>query len=231
MRKMATLPQTSEKWRLKPWQTILLFGILQSAWVYLQFIRPWHLRWGATDEEVHRSMPGDDQVPHPMLKATRAITIKARATEIWPWLVQMGYKRAGWYSYDWIDNAGMHVNRVVPELQHIKVGDIMPTGPGGGFLVAEVDPNQSLVLIIRNPAVQISSAVVLDQVGEQQTRLIARLRLAFKPSLRSILYYLIFEPGDFVMMRKMLLGIKQRAERASEQTPEQVDHTEGVTTT
>ena len=73
---------------------------------YLRFIRPWQLRWGATDEEVARAMPGDDVVKHPTFDATRAVTIQARPEEIWPWLVQMGVKRAGWYSYDWLDNLG-----------------------------------------------------------------------------------------------------------------------------
>lgn len=199
-------------------------GTIASG-VYLLFIRPWHLRWGATDEEVHRSLPGDDLVSHPILKATRAITIRARATEIWPWLVQMGYGRAGWYSYDWIDNAGVHVNRIIPELQHIKMGDIMPTAPDGGFLVASIDPNHSLVLLIRIPDLKISSTFVLSEIGEQQTRLIIRLLLTFKPSLGAILYYLLFEPGDFVMMRKELLGIKQRVEQVSQAAPDHVEET------
>lgn len=118
--------------------------------IYILFIRPWHLRWGATDEEVQRPMPGDDQVPHPMLQATRAITIRASAAEVWPWLIQMGYRRAGWYSYDMLDNEGIHVNRIIPELQHLEVGDTMKTDAEGGFTVTAIDPNRSLVLIIRN---------------------------------------------------------------------------------
>src|ERR1700693_2913735 len=89
---------------------------------YLRFIRPWQLRWGATDEEVACAMPGDDVVQSPTFNATRAVTIQARPEEIWPWLVQIGCKRAGWYSYDWIDNLGIpSANRIVPELQHLEV--------------------------------------------------------------------------------------------------------------
>ena len=73
---------------------------------YLKVVRPWQLRWGATDEEVSRSMPGDDIMLHPNFNATRAITINARPEQIWPWIVQMGFGRAGWYSYDWLDNLG-----------------------------------------------------------------------------------------------------------------------------
>jgi len=89
--------------------------------VYLLLIRPWQLRWGATDEEVVRTMPGDDIVKHPTFNATRAVTINARPEAIWPWLVQMGMARAGWYSYDWIDNLGRpSAERLIPELQHLE---------------------------------------------------------------------------------------------------------------
>ncbi len=104
----------------------VLFG------VYFRFIRPWQLRWGATDEEVARAMSGDEVVKQPTFNATRAVTIQARPEEIWPWLVQIGCKRAGWYSYDWIDNLGIpSANRIVPELQHLEVGDLIPFSPDG----------------------------------------------------------------------------------------------------
>ena len=83
--------------------------------VYLRFIRPWQLRWGATDEEVACSLPGDDVVQHATFNATRGVTIQARPEEIWPWVVQMGINRAGWYSYDWIDNLGRpSAQRIIP---------------------------------------------------------------------------------------------------------------------
>lgn len=194
---------------------ILIRTVSWVSGVYILFIRPWHLRWGATDEEVDRPMPGDDQVPHPMLQATRAITIRASAAEIWPWLIQMGYRRAGWYSYDILDNEGKHVDRIIPELKHLEVGDVMKTDAEGGFTVAAIDPNRSLVLVIRNLYSQISSTIFLDEIDKQQTRLVMRLRANFKRDLRIFLFYVIFEPGDFVMMRKELLGIKQRVERMS----------------
>ncbi len=200
----------------------LLRAVSWVSGVYILFIRPWHLRWGATDEEVQRSIPGDDQVPHPMLQATRAVTIRATAAEIWPWLIQMGYRRAGWYSYDILDNEGIHVNRIIPELQHLEVGDVMKTDAEGGFTVAAIDPNRSLVLVIRNLYAQISSTIFLDEIDKEQTRLIIRLRANYKPGLWTTLFYLIFEPGDFVMMRKEMLGIKQRVEQMNRSAPERV---------
>ncbi|HEY6410844.1 MAG TPA: hypothetical protein VIY29_25605, partial [Ktedonobacteraceae bacterium] len=87
--------------------------------VYLRFLRLWQLRWGATDEEVARATPGDDVVKQPTLNATRAVTIQARPEEIWPWLVQIGITRAGWYSYDWLDNLGKpSAQRILPQFQH-----------------------------------------------------------------------------------------------------------------
>jgi len=113
--------------------------------VYLRFIRPWQLRWGATDEEVARAMPGDDVVKHPTFNATRAVTIQARPEEIWPWFVQIGIKRAGWYTYDWIDNLGRpSAERIILELQHVAVGDLIPISPVGtfGLRVKDFEPNR-----------------------------------------------------------------------------------------
>ena len=209
--------------KLYAWLITLVRTVSWVSCMYILFIRPWHLRWGATDEEVRRAMPGDDLVPHPTLKATRAVTIRASAAEVWPWLIQMGYGRAGWYSYDILDNEGIHVNRVIPELQHLEVGDVMNTDAEGGFTVTAIDPNRSLTLVIRNLYAQISSTIFLDEIDKEQTRLIIRLRANYKPGLWTTLFYLIFEPGDFVMMRKELLGIKKRAERVNRSVPERVE--------
>ena len=187
---------------------------------YLLLIRPWHLRWGATLEEARRELPGDYLVRSPFLKATRAITIDAPLSAVWPWLVQMGYRRAGFYSYDWIDNDRIpSADRIVPELQHLQVGELVPTGPGEGFRVAVIDPERALVLQIDHPRAQISSALVLASPEGRSTRLIMRLWARFPLSLFALLYYPVFEPGDFVMMRKELLGIKARAERAWNSVP------------
>jgi hypothetical protein len=182
------------------------------AGIYVAVIRPWHLRWGATDREVQRTMPGDDLVPHPHLVATRAVTVNAPAAGIWPWLIQMGYRRAGWYSYDWIDNDGVRVETIIPALQHLQVGDVMLTDASGGFRVEAIDPERSLVLAIRDADAVVSCAMMLVPLDLLHTRLIFRLRLRATRSPRGLGFFLLMDAGDFVMMRKQLLGIKQRAE-------------------
>ncbi len=107
----------------------LSLGIFLAG--YLLLYRPQELRWGATDAEVARAMPGDQIQPQPIESVTRAVTIDARPEQIWPWLVQIGYGRAGWYGYDWIDNAGMpSAGRIIPALQHLRAGDDLPIWKG-----------------------------------------------------------------------------------------------------
>ena len=185
--------------------------------LYRFVIRPWHLRWGTTDEETHRSMPGDDLIHSPDIAFTRAITINAPSPAVWPWLVQMGYRRAGWYSYDLFDNDGMHVHQLIPELQTLAVGDVMPTGADGGFRVEAIDPARSLVLKIDRASVghdlELSCVMTLDPIDDQRTRLVLRCRGKFDGFVEKLWGRLLFDAGDFVMMRKMLLGIKERTER------------------
>jgi hypothetical protein len=187
-----------------------------GAGVYSLAIRPWHLRWGATDDEVRRPLPGDDELDRPLLDATRAVTIAAPPAAVWPWLVQMGYRRAGFYAIDWIDNDGIpSANRIILELQRLEVGELLPTGPSGGFMVTALDPPRFLVGVIRDPRFHVSFCLALEPLDMRTTRLIARVRVDVRlTDPRLALYFLIFEPGDFVMMRQMLLGIKARAERA-----------------
>jgi len=114
---------------------------------YLLYVRPRHIRWGATDEEVERPMPGDEVVERPTFVATRAVAIEATSEEVWPWLVQTGSGRAGFYSYDWIDNACKPSAReIIPEYQHVEVGDLVPMLPstevgmwGQGLRCQQVD--------------------------------------------------------------------------------------------
>jgi hypothetical protein len=192
--------------------------------VYGVFLRRWHLRWGATPVEAQRPIAGDDVIPHPELEATRAVSILAAPEQVWPWLVQMGYGRAGWYSYDAIDNSGIpSADRIIPELQDLAVGDFMPLdASGAGFIVTEMDRPRSLVLSVPEMTLlgatgRVVVGFALEPVGPRTTRLVCRIRAEFGRNVRSRLYYAIFEPGDFVMMRKMLLGIKARAERTARQ--------------
>ncbi len=188
----------------------VLFG------VYLRFIRPWQLRWGAADEEAARAMPGDDVVKHPTFNATRAVTIQARPEEIWPWLLQMGVTRAGWYSYDLFDNLGKtSAERIIPEFQHVAVGDVIPMSPDGkqGMWVKDFAPNQWM-LWWDNKGNSTWYWGLFPQ-DESHTRLITRVRLAYRWTKPSILFSMLVEFTDIVMMRKCMLNIKQRVERGS----------------
>src|SRR4029450_10407168 len=99
---------------------------------YRLLVQPWQHRWGATDEEVHRAMPRGDLIPDPA-STTRALPIAAPAEKVWPWLVQLGYGRAGWYSYDWIDNDGRpSADRIIPGLQRLAAWDQNLCAPGRG---------------------------------------------------------------------------------------------------
>ncbi|MCZ7568335.1 MAG: hypothetical protein M5U01_07085 [Ardenticatenaceae bacterium] len=194
---------------------LLMAGMAGTAAItaYLLAIRPWHLRWGATDEEVARSMPGDDIVERPTLNATRAVTIEARPEVIWPWLVQIGIKRAGWYSYDWVDNLGIpSAERIIPEFQHLKVGDLIPLSPNGkqGFWVKDFQANQ-WILWWDNKG-WVTWAWGLYPLDEKRTRLITRVRMRYRWLSPSIIFSLVLDVGDIVMMRKCMLGIKRRAE-------------------
>jgi hypothetical protein len=187
-------------------------------------VRPWYLRWGATDEEVARAMPLDGHVPHPRLRSTMAITIDAPPHRVWPWLVQMGdAPRAGYYSYAWIERLmGMDIEnsrRVLPEYQHIAVGDALDRA--GTMTVLAVEPDHHLVL--GPPAsveeVRASWAFALYPLDLRRTRLVTRVHSdwSYTNMLRSTPplvwpFYLLIEPGAFVMERKMLLEIRDRAE-------------------
>ena len=117
---------------MQPSTFVIASILLILALFYLAVFRPWQLRWGATDEEVKRPMPGDDIVSKPSFNATRAVTINAPAKNIYPWIVQMGVNRAGWYSYDLLDNLARRSAEVIlPEHQNIQVGDLIPMSPDG----------------------------------------------------------------------------------------------------
>jgi hypothetical protein len=176
---------------------------------YLFLVRPRFARWGATPEEVDRAMPGDELLgTAPSI--TRAITIDARPDLIWPWLVQIGFGRAGWYSYDWIDNDGLpSADRIVPELQDLGVGDRVLMAPEMGPTVRMIDPNRHLLCA----GEQDSWCLGLYPVGDGRTRLVSRWRERWPRTPATIFWLLISEPGSFIMERKMLLGIKARAER------------------
>lgn len=114
--------------------------------------------WGVDPLETARALPGDDLIAEPTASDTRGIEIAAPPAVVWPWLLQMGYGRAGWYSYDAIDMDHPSAHELVPELQALAVGDLMPTHPGGGFLVKELEPERALVLYLDDELVNQQAA-------------------------------------------------------------------------
>ena len=163
-------------------------------------------------------MPGDSQVTLPSYEATLGVTINTAPAAIWPWLMQMGYRRGGLYSYDWLDRLFGYLDapsaeRILPEWQLLAVGDEIPIGRGGAFPVKAIEPFRSLLLAGIAQDVEWSWEFALMPIDVRQTRLISRNRVYTPEDLRHRLTMLVVEPAAFLMTRKMLLGIKRRAER------------------
>ena len=191
-------------------RTTLVLAVSSGALVYLQYVRPWQLTWGATPAEVSRRLPSDDLVTSPTFDATRAITLDAPPAQVWPWLVQVGVTRAGWYSYDLLDNLGRpSARRIVPELQDLTPGDIIPMSPNGkqGMPVLTVDAPTSMVW--GEPG-GTTWAWQLDENDTGGTRLVTRVRSRYRWLSPSIAFSLLVEFGDIWMMRKMLLNLRER---------------------
>lgn len=192
-------------------------GAVVALGVHLQWVSPRIFSWGATDEESTRPMTGDDLCPRPSLNATRAVTIAAPPADIWPWLVQWGWNRAGFYSYDLLDNLGRPSSwQILPQFQHLAVGDWVPMGgaptPATAYRVTRFEP--STLMLWEKPGG--SWLWLLESAGAGHTRLITRLRSRYawaKPAI--VMELILMEIGDPFMMRRCLLGIKQRAEARS----------------
>lgn len=179
--------------------------------------RRWHLRWGASPDEIAGSLPGDDLLPHAPYRSTRAITIDTPPASVWPWLVQVGCRRAGFYSNDLLDNLGHASARtIMPERQHIEVGQWVPMSPSStpsnvsAFKVHSFEVNRWL-LWSKPDSTWAWQLAPTDSGG---TRLVTRIHVAYdwkRPSV-AILSVVLMEFGDFAMLRRMLRGIKERAE-------------------
>ena len=192
-------------------------GIDYAFIVGMNRLSRWCRTWGATAKEVQRTMLGDAQVTLPSYQTTLGVTIDAAPAAIWPWLMQMGYRRGGLYSYDWLDRLFGYLDapsaeRILPEWQLLAVGDVIPIGRGGGFPVKAIEPFRSLVLGGYTRDVEWSWELELTPIGAAGTRLVSRNRVWTRPTLRSRVTMLLIEPAAFLMTRKMLLGIKRRAE-------------------
>jgi len=203
---------------------------------YDTFLRPWMQDWGSTADERREYLPGDEIVQDVMSHHTRAVTIDAPPEAVWPWLIQIGDHRAGFYSYDWVERfvfpGTVHyiertrsATRIHPELQNVQVGDRIDTGSIGSFVLGSpvtiLEPNRALVMG--------TWAFILRPVPGGRTRLLVRERdagwIRFAAPRRSgllrtaggLIDYVVAEPLHFAMVRKMMLGLKQRAEESPAQ--------------
>ena len=187
------------------------------AFLTAPLYRRWHLNWGATPIEIARALPGDDLLPHAQYRSTRAITIDAPPEAVWPWLVQVGCLRAGWYSNDLLDNLGHPSARsIVPSLQYLEVGQWVPMAPSStptdrtAFKVHAFQVNRWLLWSKPDS----TWAWQLTPTDGGGTRLVTRIHAArdWRHPLLALLGVVLMEFGDFAMLRRMLGGIKERAE-------------------
>jgi len=182
------------------------------------------MRVHATTDERTRALPGDERIPQAIDTLTHGITIRRAPRDVWPWLVQMGAgSRAGWYSYDWIDNGRRpSARRIVPALQHPAVGAIFPAMPGmtEGFTLLAIEPERTLTLGWLTPdgTLEVTWTFVLEEIMPGVTRLLVRVRGG--PGYRFhglplMLTRVVVRVVHFIMQRKQLLGIASRAERTA----------------
>jgi hypothetical protein len=191
--------------------------VTAAAGAYVLAFRPWHLRWGATDAEVARRWPGDELVPNPWTRAVRAVTVNAPAARVWPWIMQVGRERGGFYSYTWLENLIgadiRNVYQVIPGLPDRRVGETVWMGPQDRFggqarmIVAQVQFRRAMVLVTPADAEHVWS-FVLEPASDRVTRFVM-LSLAAKPRIADRVFW---ELAHFVMERKMMLTIKRLAE-------------------
>lgn len=192
-------------------------------------VRPKLLNWGARHDEIERALPGDELVPNATYVSTRAVTIEATPADVWPWLAQMGYKRGGLYSYDWLDRVFGYLDApsadvVLPELQGLKAGDTIPLGRGPSWPVRVAEPDRALVL--EPVAGRITWSFALVPISDVATRLVTRVRSAKPASVQERITMAVMDPAAFVMTRGMLLGIKRRAEALENAREEKADEEE-----
>ena len=209
--------------------------VIMTVSMITPFFNGGRRRWGATDEEIPRDYPGDDLVRHPKGVYLHAITIRASAADIWKWLIQIGQDRGGFYSYELLENMiGCKIcnaEEIVPEYQNLKVRDIVPMHPsmGSPYVVAAMEPERYLILLqkadtataknqeicddLPEKYVNMSWLFYLDERDDGTTRLISRSRNDWNNSLGNTIFYGIFGVPTMEMDRKMLKGIKERAER------------------
>ena len=216
--------------------------IAGASWLAYVGVRQWWKTWGVVPDEATRELPGDELVLDTQAVDTRGITIEAPPERVWPWLMQMGYGRGGWYSIDQLDMRGRSADRIVEAWQDLAVGDLVPTHPGGGFEVKLLEPNRALVLFGDPSTMQpmthpegeelpaglaasgsflaqtprefkASWSFVLEPLGPNRTRLVERVRYWSTDATPVTKAALsLLGFGVFVMMQRQMTGIRARAE-------------------
>ena len=223
-----------------PWKEIregLGGASIMAISLITPFLNDRRRKWGTTEDEIRKAWSGDDLVSQPKGEYMHAITINAPAAVVWPWLVQIGQGRGGFYSYEFLENLigckMRNANKIIPELQNLEVGDSIPMHPklGNPYKVAAIEPGRALILLIRvdvhtgkvfepedempEKYQNMSWLFFLDEHDDGTTRLISRSRNDWNQSLGNAIFFGIFGPLTLEMDRKMLKGIKQRAEASS----------------
>lgn len=217
----------------------LLAAKLLAIAVYAIFVRPRMLRWGATDEELRMDYPGADLIPGGKRTSTMACTLDARPGEVWPWLVQMGYDRAGWYSWDLLDNGGNpSAEQIHPEWQDIEVGQRLPSMPDdrSWFEVAALEPERFLALRAPldlgghpfdtagpRPRTYSDSTwcFLLEELPDRRTRLVVSGYAAGRPHmLQTIASALIWEPAHWIMQTRQFANLARRVEEGRRSRPQ-----------
>jgi hypothetical protein len=198
------------------------------------FLYGWRARWGAKEDEVQGPQLGDDLVEAPRCGFTHAIQINAPADKVWPWVVQISQNKGGFYSYEWLENlVGCQIHnaeQIHPEWQDLKMGDGLTLHPSvPGLPVAQLEPGQAFVIYagpkmagsqaIPNPpeGLAISWLFMVTAVDEKTSRFISRWRVAYKPGFvnEMTMGRGLLEPIASVMDRRMLIGVRDRAEKNS----------------
>lgn len=193
---------------------LLTAGAIGAGTAFVAGYRPWQQRWGATDAELAAILPGDELLHAAEFHPTRAIGISARPEDVWPWIVQIGYGRAGFYAYDLLDNLGKpSAECVIPELQEPKIGDWIPMSPTindtTAFRVVAFEPGQWMLWSKPDS----TWSWVLRPIDGEHTRLVCRIKAKYLWTKPIVLVSLVLlEFGDFFMNRRELLGIKRRSE-------------------
>lgn len=208
-------------------------GLAAGVTAYIKLLRPYLRSWGASLQELHQPMPGDEIVENPSYTTTRAITIDTSTSAVWPWLVQMGEQRGGFYSFDFIDRLlGMKVHsahRILPRFQELNEGDVLTNN--GDMVVRHVEQDEAIVIGRSQEAqerdgIEATWTIAIYPIDDDQTRLISRVRANFHVTNPRALFWLaILDPGHLIMEQKFLREIKLHAEGKGEKWPPETSYT------